>query len=150
MSASSIDTVETLESNVGRLLADVVAMLDRSIDVRAKKIGISGPQWVVLMRIASGAGGTAAELCRAIGYDSGSMTRMLDRLVNLDLIRRERCDRDRRVVRLFLTETGKKLYKDLRPIAVDVLGEHLEGFSHQEIGQLTGFLQRILRNGGGS
>lgn len=150
MSAQSIDTVETLETNVGRLMADVVAMLDRSIDVRAKKIGISGPQWVVLMRIASGAGGTAAELCRSIGYDSGSMTRMLDRLVALDLIRRDRCDRDRRIIRLFLTETGEKLYKDLRPIAVDVLGRHLEGFSHGEIDQLTGFLRRMLKNGGGN
>lgn len=143
-----MDSFETLESNVGRLMADVVAMLDRAIDVRAKRIGITGPQWVVLMRIACGSGGTAAELCRSIGYDSGSMTRMLDRLVALDLVRRERSDRDRRIVRLSLTKAGGRLFKDLRPIAVDVLERHLRGFSAGEVEQLTGFLFRMLRNGG--
>jgi DNA-binding MarR family transcriptional regulator len=138
---------EPLVSVVGRTLADTVAMLDRAIDLRAKKIGITGPQWVVLMRIASGAGSTAAELCRSIGYDSGSMTRMLDRLVSLGLIRRDRCDRDRRIVRLFLTETGHERYKDLSPIAFEVLGHHLKGFSCQEIDQLMGYLHRMLKNG---
>ncbi len=145
-----IYTTETYTpvSNVGRSLIDAATLLAGAIDQGAKQVGISGPQWVVLMRIASGVGSSAAELCRRIGYDSGSMTRMLDRLVGLGLIRRDRSDDDRRVVRLSLTEAGQAMYPRLRPIAIDVLNRHLAGFTPSEVDQLMDFLHRILKNGG--
>ncbi|MDR3439430.1 MarR family transcriptional regulator [Telmatospirillum sp.] len=133
--------------DLGRILADVVTMLDRDIDARARKIGITGPQWVVLIRIGPGNGSTATDLCRAIGYDSGAMTRMLDRLVSIGLVRRERSDPDRRVVRVFLTELGEEMFQHLHPIAFDVLSQHLKGVSDQEIDLLTGLLNRMLKNG---
>ncbi|WP_200285374.1 MarR family transcriptional regulator [Rhabdochromatium marinum] len=43
---------------------------------------------------------TAADLCQNLRYDTGSMTRMSDRLENLGLIRREQSNEDRRGVRL--------------------------------------------------
>lgn len=142
--------IETPRTNLGRLLADVVAMLDRAIDARAREIGITGPQWVVLIRIGGGMGDTAAKLCRSIGYDSGSMTRMLDRLEKLALIRRDRSRSDRRIVQLALTEQGKRFYQELQPIARDVLGDHLGDFSDEEVVLLTGLLTRMLKNGGES
>lgn len=74
--------------NVGRALIDAASLMTRAVDRRAQEIGITGPQWVVLIRIGGGIGNTATELCRSLGYDSGAMTRMLDRLVRLGLVRR--------------------------------------------------------------
>ena len=140
--ATSFDPV----SNVGRHIVDLASHLSHAIDSRAAEIGITGAQWVVLIRIASGVGATAAELCRAIGYDSGSMTRMLDRLERRGLIRRERCPEDRRIVRLSLTDLGNELYPRLTPIAVDVLNRVLKGFTADEIALLMKFLGRMLAN----
>ena len=133
-------------SNVGRNIADLTTQLNHAIDRRAAEIGITGAQWVVLIRIASGVGATAAELCRVIRYDSGSMTRMLDRLEKRGLIRRDRCAEDRRIVRLSLTDLGKELYPQLTPIAVDVLNRLLKGFSAEEAALLMKFLDRMLAN----
>jgi DNA-binding MarR family transcriptional regulator len=137
----------TPASSIGRLIADSAAMLSRAIDRRAREVGLTGPQWVMLMRIAHGMGSTAAELCRSIGYDSGSMTRMLDRLVDQGLIRRDRSEEDRRIVRLSLTEAGEALRPGLSPVAVEVLNQHLQGFTAEEVATLTSLLRRLLANG---
>ncbi|WP_313412151.1 MarR family winged helix-turn-helix transcriptional regulator [Rhodospirillum rubrum] len=100
----------------------------------------------MLVRIASGVDTSAAELCRTIGYDSGSMTRMLDRLEKRGLIYRRRSIEDRRVVRLSLTDLGKELYPQLTPIAIETLNHVLKGFTPEEADILMGLLDRILAN----
>jgi DNA-binding MarR family transcriptional regulator len=146
---AAIYTPETYTpaGSIGRLIADAAAMLSRAIDRRAQEVGLTGPQWVMLMRIAHGMGSTAAELCRTIGYDSGSMTRMLDRLVDQGLIRRDRSDEDRRIIHLSLTEAGEALRPRLSPVAIEVLNQHLQGFSAEEVATLTSLLHRLLANG---
>ncbi|HEY0275951.1 MAG TPA: MarR family transcriptional regulator, partial [Paenirhodobacter sp.] len=102
---------------------------------------------VVLLRIGGEIGNTASALCRPLGYDSGAMTRMIDRLIGLGLVQRVPCAQDGRVATLSLTPAGAALYPRLRPIAIEVLGEHLQGFAPEEIGQLMAYLERIAANG---
>jgi DNA-binding MarR family transcriptional regulator len=75
------------------------------------------------------------------------MTRMLDRLVDQGLIRRDRSDEDRRIIHLSLTEAGEALRPRLSPVAVEVLNQHLQGFTAEEAATLTNLLQRLLANG---
>ena len=66
---------------------------------------------------------TPAELCRYLGLDSGSMTRMLDRLEQKGLILRNRCPDDRRQVRLGLTADGQRLdQKELAEVLENTAG----------------------------
>ena len=74
------------------------------------------------------------------------MTRMIDRLVRKGLLRRARDAKDRRVVRLELTEAGRRLARKLPPVAVKVLNQHLRGFSGAEFEQLKSLLRRMLAN----
>lgn len=132
--------------NAGRSLVDIASALTALVDRRAAPLGVSGAQWVVLLRIASGVGSSAAELCRNMGYDSGSMTRMLDRLEKRGLIERHRSQEDRRVVNLTLTPLGRDLYPRMTPVAIQTLNELLGGFSAAEAEALMGFLDRIAAN----
>ncbi len=138
----------TPRRNPLRHIVDIAGAVRQQIDRKAADLGITWAQWVVLMRIASGIGSSAAELCRAIGYDSGSMTRMLDRLEKAGLICRHRCCEDRRVVKIALTEAGQALYPRLAPIAIASLNHNLQGFTPEEIETLMDFLDRILANQG--
>jgi DNA-binding MarR family transcriptional regulator len=134
------------EESIGRLIADVSGRLLAALDSEMTGLGITGAQWVILMRIATGCGSTAAELCRFSRYDTGSMTRMLDRLQEKGLIRRVRSDKDRRVVRLELTEAGRDLHTLLPPVAIKVLNAHLTGFTRDELEHFKGFLNRMRAN----
>lgn len=133
--------------NVGRMIIDASGALNRAVDVRARALGITGAQWVVLLRIGDGLGNTPGQLCETIGYDSGAMTKMLSRLEDLGFIRRRKSSIDRRSNLISLTARGRALHPKLRPIADDVLKQHLMGFNQLEEQTLIGLLQRILENG---
>lgn len=138
------------EDSIGRLIADVSGRLLAAFDDEMTDHGITGAQWVILMRIANGCGSTAAELCRFSRYDTGSMTRMLDRLEEKGLIRRVRSSSDRRVIHLELTGAGRELYPLLPPVAIKVLNAHLQGFTRAELELFKGFLRRMQANSGAS
>jgi len=90
---------------------------------------------------------TVAGLARMIQMGDASMSRMLDRLEEKDLVRRERSDTDRRVVNLHLTAKGRKVANRIWPIVVDGMHVHLEGFKKDELAQFNEFLARMLANG---
>lgn len=138
------------EDSLGRLIADVSRRILAGFDeeLAGQGMSITGAQWVILMRIARGCASTAAELCRFGHCDTGSMTRMLDRLEEKNLIRRVPSSKDRRVTHLELTKAGHDLLPHLPPVAIKVLNEHLEGFTRAELDQLKGFLNRIRANSG--
>jgi DNA-binding MarR family transcriptional regulator len=140
----------TMDESLGYLLHQVRGRLMASIDTELEPLDITWAQWGTLLHIANGKAATASELCQNMKGDTGSMTRMLDRLEQKGLIRRERSSEDRRIVRLFLTEAGQKLYPKLPPIAVKVLNQYLQDFSREELETMKGFLRRMLANSAGT
>lgn len=138
----------SLEDSVGRLISDVTRRFHAALDDEMARMGmdLTSAQWGILMRIANGCATTSAQLCRFTRHDTGSMTRMLDRLEEKGLIRRIRNSRDRRVVSLEITDAGRDLYPQLPPVAIKVLNAQLQGFSREELNQLKGFLNRIRAN----
>ncbi len=109
----------------------------RPLDLTSQQIG-------VILCIASAR--APLELSREMSYDSGSMTRMLDRLEKKGFLSRARSDADRRIVELSLTERGRDAAARLPAIGATVLNEQLRGFSRGELDLLTGMLARIIDN----
>jgi DNA-binding MarR family transcriptional regulator len=132
---------------IGHLIGRARSALLTGLDAELEPFGLTGAQFAVVKNVADGIADTAADLCRTMHYDTGSMTRMLDRLEEKGVLRRERCTEDRRVVYLLLTETGNELLPQLRSAAVRVISRHLAGFSTAEADALKQFLERMIKNG---
>ena len=66
--------------HLGLLLGRAALLKDRIIDTHMEPHGITAAQFKVLIIMAQFGVDTPAELCRHLSLDSGSMTRMLDRL----------------------------------------------------------------------
>jgi DNA-binding MarR family transcriptional regulator len=139
-----------VEDSVGRLIKEVSLRLQGAMDEEMAALGMdmTGAQWAILMRVANGCGSTAAELCRYSRYDTGSMTRMLDRLEEKGMVRRVRSSKDRRAISLELTDAGREMVPRLMPVAIKVLNAHLKGFTRDELEQFKGFLNRMRANSG--
>lgn len=118
-----------------------------SFDTALESHGVTGAQFEVLKNLYRNTVETSASLCRALHYDTGSMTRMLDRLEEKGLVRRQRNARDRRVVLLRLTDSGERLMPRLRAAAKRALERHLAGFTPRQIDNLKDYLGRIIENG---
>lgn len=140
--ASTYRVEDSVGFRITRLRAEVFAAVDREVS----PWGISSAQGAILMYIAHGRGNRAADIARDYSYDTGSMTRMVDRLVAKGLLRRVRDEADRRAVLLELTPKGRKLTERLPAVAAKALNALLRGFSRAELDQLQGFLDRMLAN----
>jgi DNA-binding MarR family transcriptional regulator len=136
-----------LESSLGYYLTKARNVLVERTDRAVEHLGLTAQQIGVILMIASGRATTPFELSRAMSYDSGSMTRMLDRLEKKGLIARSRSDKDRRVVQLELTPQGRNAAAQLPEIGATVLNEQLRGFSDADLATLIDLLSRFIANG---
>ncbi|HXB19715.1 MAG TPA: MarR family transcriptional regulator [Steroidobacteraceae bacterium] len=133
--------------SVGYLMARARASLLAGLDAELAPFGLNAMQYAVLKHLADGNARTAADLCRHMYYDTGSMTRILDRLEEKGLLRRERCQDDRRVVFLRVAAAGRAQLPRLRAVGSRVLDEHLAGFNGAEVETLKTYLGRMIENG---
>ena len=133
--------------SVGYLLGRARASLLSGIDAELAPFGLNAMQYAVLKHLAEGDARTAAVLCRTMYYDTGSMTRILDRLEEKGLLRRERCREDRRVVFLKVAPAGRAQLPRLRAAGSRVLDDHLAGFEAAEVQNLKAYLGRMIENG---
>lgn len=131
---------------IGRYIKLVFASLARSVDSRMQPLALTAMQWEPLLLLAIGRADTVAALAREANVDCGAMTRMLDRLEQKQLLRRQRSETDRRVVNLVLSPRGQEVAGEIPLIVRQELDRHLAGFTQQEQQQLTAFLIRMLRN----
>lgn len=141
-------TVETYtaEDSVGYLVAGLRTRIFKAIDIEMGKLGFTAAQWPILRLVATGATPTAADLCRQLSYDTGSMTRMLNRLERKGVIARRPDEEDRRIVRLHITPAGRKVYPKLRDVVIRVLNHLTTGFTPEEVHASSGFLLRMREN----
>ncbi|SEM53926.1 DNA-binding transcriptional regulator, MarR family [Pseudomonas sp. ok272] len=130
--------------HLGLLLGRAALLKDRIIDTHMEPHGITAAQFKVLIILAQYGVDTPAELCRHLSLDSGSMTRMLDRLEHKDLLARKRCDEDRRLVRLVLTPEGQVLADQLPEIGVNAMNQLAGALDAQELQTLEHILKKIL------
>jgi DNA-binding MarR family transcriptional regulator len=135
-----------IDESIGYLLKKLRVHMDRAIDAEMAELDLTGVQWGPLLLLHFGFGGTAAELARVACVDTGAMTRMLDRLERKGLVRRARCRKDRRVVRLELTDEGQRLCRDIPYNLSRVLNSMLRGFTAEEVEIFKGLTRRMLAN----
>jgi len=133
--------------SVGHLMGRARASMLSSLDAELARFGLSGMQFAVLKHLSDGTARTAADLCRLMFHDTGAMTRLLDRLEQKGLVRRERCREDRRVVFLRVAANGRALLPRLLAVVTRVIDAHLAGFSAAEIETLKAYLGRMIENG---
>ncbi|MFJ4371086.1 MarR family winged helix-turn-helix transcriptional regulator [Pseudomonas japonica] len=142
-------TPENFQScTIGMLLGRASLVKDRILDSHLEDFGVTAAQFKVLIIVAQYAVDTPAELCRYLGVDSGSMTRMLDRLEQKDLIARSRCPDDRRQVRVGLTDEGRTLAARLPHIGAAAMNELLDVLDPEELATLTAILTKVLVSAG--
>jgi len=99
-------------------------LLVRLLDRKLIGLGLSHQQYNVLRIVrGSGAAGipTLAVGERLIECAPG-MTRLLDRLEEKEMVRRERCKHDRRQVLCYITGKGERLLEEIQPL-IDGLAE---------------------------
>ena len=85
-----------------------------------KPLGITYTQYLVFLLLWAEDGLSVGNLCERLYLDSGTLTPMLKKMEEKHLVERRRSKDDERVVRIWLTEEGKKMKEKAAAIPLQV------------------------------
>jgi len=135
-----------MELSVGNQVRLAHRALQRYLQAKVGPYGVTLGMWYFLRALWEEDGLTQAELSRRIGTMEPTTVSAIQAMERNGLVDRVRHETDRRKVNIHLTEKGRRLQARLMPLAVDVIGTALEGFSREETELLTRLLRQIQAN----
>jgi len=136
----------------GELYSVINAMAATAIARRLQKhfrnegLDITIEQWSILYHLWKEDGLSQQELCNRTFRDKPSITRLLDNLEKLQLVKRIASKEDRRINSVFLTDAALLLQDVTIALANQTMDEALVGVSKNEIETVKNVLQRVYDN----
>ncbi len=109
------------------------------------KIGLTPPQLYVLATLGYTGGLPFNEIGAKMMVTVSNLTGIVDRLEGKGLGVRERDSRDRRVVRVVLTEKGTKLYKTAIPVLEKSVSQLFSPLDRPQQKALASLLRKLMR-----
>ncbi|HLX93721.1 MAG TPA: MarR family transcriptional regulator [Puia sp.] len=136
----------------GELYSFVTGKASTAIARRLQKkfnsagLNLTIEQWSVLYHLWKEDGISQQELCKATFRDKPSITRLVDNLEKLQLVKRVASENDRRINRIHLTKQASKLEEQTMALAEETLNDALDGVSPNQVSLCKEVLQKVYDN----
>jgi MarR family transcriptional regulator, organic hydroperoxide resistance regulator len=108
--------------------------------------GLTPFHWVILCCLWQEDGLAISSLSEQLQQVGGTLTGVLNRMEDRDLVVRQQDDQDRRICRIWLTDAGRSLQETLPPIALALREQTLQGLSESECQLLSTLIDRAIQN----
>ncbi len=135
--AEKIERIKEQISKIHRIMRSV-------FDSQMKNYDITPSQFEVLMSLWAEDGLVLSDIGRRLFRDGPTITGIIDRLEQKKLVRRERSTKDRRVIRVFVTQKGFKLNENLMKVQDEAGRLIMKDFSDKDIDILEKILDKFL------
>jgi len=109
-----------------------------------KRFSVSIPEWRVIAVLGRFPGLSAVEVADRTMMDKVAVSRAVTKLIKNGRIDREFADADKRRSILNLSEDGKHLHDEIAELALQFERDLLNGFSEEELQQLSTTMERLL------
>ena len=133
-----------LENQLCFALYAATNAITRSYRAPLGELGLTYPQYLVLVTLLKQPSMTSGELARALKLDAGTLTPMLKRLASAGLIERKRRVEDERVIDNRLSEKGRALQERLLQAQTQV--NCRTGLLEEEFSKLRSALHHLSTN----
>jgi DNA-binding MarR family transcriptional regulator len=128
--------------NLNRTSATYIERMSEEL----KKVNMDQPSWRVLMLLADKNPSTVGDLSRRSVTKISTITRILMRMENEGLVKRQPYHKDNRVIEVHILEGGIKILSELRRLANEVYKEAFVGISDNDMITFTNMLMKITEN----
>ena len=109
-------------------------------------LNITIEQWSVLYHLWKEDGRSQQQLCNATFRDKPSITRLVDNLEKLNLVKRVASENDRRINLIYLTKNAQRLEEETMQLADETLNEALKTVPADRIDICKEVLQVVYDN----
>lgn len=120
--------------------------LTNFIKSKLEPFNLAPEQNLIMMLLWEQDGIIQNQLVECLNKDKTNVARMASNLESKGFIKRLTCNDDRRAIRLYLTEAGKELGKEVIPIAEQFNESVTNGITLEELEQLEQILSKISMN----
>ena len=110
-----------------------------------ERLDLTPPQFYVLATIGYAGGLPFGEIGEKMMVTVSNLTGIVDRLEEKKLVVRERDARDRRVVRVTLTEKGLKVYRNTIPVFEKSISQFFSPLNKSQQKELAALLRKLIR-----
>lgn len=107
---------------------------------------ISTSQYIVLTILVEEGSKKVTDLAKELNITLSAVTSLSDKLIDMGLAKRERNKTDRRVVELYVTESGKTLVKKINKKRSEKIEMFHSNLSEEEVSLLIKLYQKMLSN----
>jgi len=101
--------MKKLENSLGFLITRAARSMKRALNAQLAEYNITASQYIVLKRLWEGNELSLSELGKSLYFDNPTITGIIDRMEKENLAKRKKDKNDRRVIKIVLTEKGKRL-----------------------------------------
>ncbi len=138
--------MSTIEKSTGFLVVRTARSMKKSLDNNLAEFGITSPQHHVLSVLNDEDGQALSVIGKKVFLDKPAMTGLADRMENDKLVERRRYPEDRRVIKLFLTKSGKDILKKYENIVKETDNNLVKVLSKEELATFREMLNKIWKN----
>ena len=113
---------------------------------RFRELGVQPGQMPIIMIVYGNDGCSQKEIAEHMGVKPPTVNVSIQRLEKAEIVYRKRDEKDQRIMRVYLTETGRKLVDEIREKSRTVEKVMFSNFSDTELCLLRRFFEQILDN----
>ncbi|MGA8303103.1 MAG: MarR family transcriptional regulator [Thermoplasmata archaeon] len=129
---------------VAEMFRDAFIAFKRRQGTVLHEAGLSYSEWTGLHLCAQN-GAHAREMAESIGLTPAGVTDIIDRLEDRGLVRRTRDPKDRRAIRIELTNAGRRRHRETRRRVLQMWGATVERLAPSEYAALATGLRALAR-----
>ena len=134
----------TVSDSVMIALRKIIQAIDTNSKQLVKRVGLTGPQLVILQEITRMGEVTAGEIAQAVSLSQATVTGILERMEKRGLLARRRSERDKRRIMVSITESGKQVLKDAPPLMQEAFVDRFSDLQEWEQTMILSSLQRLV------
>ena len=125
-------------------LRKIIQALDQNSRQLVKRVGLTGPQLVILHEINLLGEVTVGKIAQAVSLSQATVTGILDRMENHELLARRRGRHDKRRVMVSITRKGKKVLEKAPPLMQETFAARFYSLPEWERNMILVSLQRLV------
>lgn len=137
-----IKTLDTISGLISSVFYDIIKLEEAFLKDNKYK-DVSSKEIRTIEAIGTNKIKTMGAIAKNLDITLGTLTVSITNLEKKGYVRREKCLSDKRVVNVFLTEKGKKLFKLHRKFKENIMRSIVIDLSHQEKEIFNGALARV-------
>ena len=131
---------------IHELVKSILTLNRQYVYKKMGKVTVYPGQPIIIKTIAENEGISQKDLSDICYKRPATITTMIQKMENQGFIKRKKKKKDKRIIRLYMTEKGKQFHKECSNMSKDLIERTFKGITEEELDSVYNVLKKIKNN----